>query len=63
MKVRATSPGFINGSLVSPGDELDVTEKQFSKKWMESLEPEPAPKVEKPAKAAKPAPAPAHEEI
>ena len=45
MKIKTTKVGFINGSLVEPGTEMEIPDKAFSKNWMESMEP---------AKAAKP---------
>ena len=54
MRVRITATGFINGSIANLGDEMEVPDKSFSPKWMESLEPKPAAK---PAKAAPAAPA------
>jgi len=44
MKVRATKTGYIHNHFKNVDDEFEVTEKQFSEKWMEKIEDEEKPK-------------------
>jgi hypothetical protein len=37
-QVRATRTGYFGGRK-RPGDTFEVTEKQFSERWMEKVEP------------------------
>jgi hypothetical protein len=38
VKVKAKAPGFFGSVRKKPGDVFDVSEKQFSKRWMERLD-------------------------
>lgn len=44
MRVRATAPGFFGpgpkARRIKPGEILEVTDKQFSAKWMEKVDAE-----------------------
>ena len=42
MKVKVIQLGFMK-KLRYPGEVMDVPDKQFSKAWMESLEPKASP--------------------
>jgi len=51
MKVRATAVGFLD-CIREVGDEFEVTDEQFSEKWME--ESEDKPRRGRPPKAKEP---------
>lgn len=53
MKVRATQLGYYGNKRVYEGEVFELTDKkQFSKKWMEEVEP--GQKAESPKAAQKP---------
>ena len=37
MRVRALEKGFIGGAIRREGEEFEVSDKAFSKKWMEKV--------------------------
>lgn len=53
MRVKATKKGFDGMQLREPGVIFDVSEKQFSGKWMERIDGKPANEPKKASRALK----------